>query len=216
MTQASLARKIGLSPGRVCCLKKEGMPTHSVKAAQAWRAQHYSEGMGHKGTAGKKQAEEAEAAAAAEAEDPNWNDTPAATLERMREIERRAYKQISRALAKSKASGKPEDAAALSPLIRAYNQAATNSIDAAKAWEKHCRNTGQVAPVEHLVNVLTSRLEPLASRLRAFAATVAPKANPQAPAVAEAAIAADMEALLKQVTAALDPIPPAQAGGSAL
>jgi len=38
--QAALAAALGLSPGRITGLKRQGMPTYSVEAARAWRAQH--------------------------------------------------------------------------------------------------------------------------------------------------------------------------------
>ena len=37
MSQASLGRALGLSGAAVTKLKKQGMPVHSVEAAQAWR-----------------------------------------------------------------------------------------------------------------------------------------------------------------------------------
>jgi transcriptional regulator with XRE-family HTH domain len=37
LTQAALAKELGLTEGRVSQLKAQGMPTHSVEAAQAWR-----------------------------------------------------------------------------------------------------------------------------------------------------------------------------------
>jgi phage terminase Nu1 subunit (DNA packaging protein) len=38
--QAALAAALGLTPGRIVGLKKQGMPIYSVEAARAWRAQH--------------------------------------------------------------------------------------------------------------------------------------------------------------------------------
>lgn len=208
MTQRELGAALNLTQGRVSALVRRGMPQHNVEEAQRWRAINSPEGLGHKGK--KKDLPPPDTTGVTVPDDSGTYD-PENTLRRMRDIERRAYQQISTALELSKKSGKPEDAAALQPLIRAYNQAATNSVEAAKSWEKHCRATGQVAPIEHLTNVLESLLEPLASRLRGFAATVAAKANPQAPDVAEAAIAADMEAILNQITAAREPMAPVKA-----
>lgn len=42
LSQASLARALGLSPPAISKLKKLGMPTTSVLAARAWREQHQS------------------------------------------------------------------------------------------------------------------------------------------------------------------------------
>ena len=39
-SQAALATALGLTPGRITMLKKQGMPIFSVEAARAWRAQH--------------------------------------------------------------------------------------------------------------------------------------------------------------------------------
>jgi hypothetical protein len=208
-TQQELGVVLGLSQSRVSALVRRGMPTHSAEAAQQWRAINSTEGLGHKGKhkQGTIPAEEVEVTVPPDSDSYD----PENTLRRMREIERRVFQQLSKAIEVSKKTGKAEDAAAIQPLTRAYRQAATNSLEAAKSWEKHCRATGQVAPIEHLTNVLESLLEPLASRLRGFAATVAAKANPQAPSVAEAAIAADMEAILNQITAALQPIEPVKA-----
>lgn len=38
LSQAALARAIGLSPAMIVKLKGKGMPVHSVEAAQAWRS----------------------------------------------------------------------------------------------------------------------------------------------------------------------------------
>lgn len=148
----------------------------------------------------------ATAAAAAAPTDPHG------ALDRMREIEGAQYKIIQSALQRATDSKSPEDYAVLSGLYRSYNVAAANVLAAAKDWERHCRASGQVAPVEHLVNVLTARLDPLAAQLRTFAAHVAPKANPAAPAIAEAAIDAALAPLLQQIGAArTTPVPPAPA-----
>ena len=40
MSQAELARALGLSPARITMLKKRGMPVHDVEAAMAWRARN--------------------------------------------------------------------------------------------------------------------------------------------------------------------------------
>lgn len=45
LTQAALAQALGMSEGRVSQLKSQGMPTHSVDAAQAWRETHQSIAM---------------------------------------------------------------------------------------------------------------------------------------------------------------------------
>lgn len=39
-SQAALARALGLSPAAITKCKQQGMPVHSVQAAQAWRATH--------------------------------------------------------------------------------------------------------------------------------------------------------------------------------
>lgn len=140
-------------------------------------------------------------------------DDPAGTLARMRETEQRSYALIDAALAKAARTTAADDYAALPGLIRSYNQAAANSLAAASAWEKHCRAAGEVAPVEHLVNILDTTLEPLMAQLANLPALVAPKANPAAPAIAEAAIAAELATIRRQIADALDrPIPPAPAG----
>lgn len=140
-------------------------------------------------------------------------DDPAGTLARMRETEQRSYALIDAALAKAARTTAADDYAALPGLIRSYNQAAANSLAAASAWEKHCRAAGEVAPVEHLVNLLDTTLEPLMAQLANLPALVAPKANPAAPAIAEAAIAAELATIRRQIADALDrPIPPAPAG----
>ncbi len=40
MTQADIARRLGVSPALVSVLKKRGMPVHSAEAAAAWRRQN--------------------------------------------------------------------------------------------------------------------------------------------------------------------------------
>ena len=50
-SQAELAAALGLSPGRITGLKKQGMPIFSVEAARAWRAQHIAPVPGTKTTA---------------------------------------------------------------------------------------------------------------------------------------------------------------------
>jgi hypothetical protein len=211
MLQKDLAKALGLSAGRVSQLKKDGMPVNDVAAAQGWLAAHSSEGIGHKSAAASPESGAAFAAPIA----PSGGldavpDDAAGTLHRMRDVEQRAYAQISAALEKAKKSESAMDYAALQPLIRSYNAAATNSLAAAQAWEKHCRAAGEVAPIEHLKNVLTSVLEPLAAQLTNLPALLAAKANPAAPAVAESAIAAELEQVRRQIAAALvAPIPPA-------
>jgi hypothetical protein len=210
--QKDMAVALGLTKGTISKFVAKGMPLDSVEAAQSWRATHNSEGSGHKSTSASVTAAarsltlKPQRPGGAFASAP---DDPAGTLARMRETEQRVYVLIDAALKKADTSKRDDDYAAIPGLIRSYNQAGANSLAAASAWERHCRASGQVAPVEHLVNVLTSRLEPLAAQLRSFAATVAPKANPASPSTAEAAIAADLEAILRQIGAALAPIPPA-------
>lgn len=36
-SQAAIARALGLAKSRITAMKKEGMPVHSIEAAQAWR-----------------------------------------------------------------------------------------------------------------------------------------------------------------------------------
>jgi phage terminase Nu1 subunit (DNA packaging protein) len=40
MSQRQLARQLGLSPASITKLKRLGMPTHSVEAAQSWRSRN--------------------------------------------------------------------------------------------------------------------------------------------------------------------------------
>ena len=47
-SQAELAAALGLTPGRITGLKKQGMPIFSVEAARAWRAQHIAPVPGNK------------------------------------------------------------------------------------------------------------------------------------------------------------------------
>jgi hypothetical protein len=189
------------------------MPTDSVEAAQTWRALNSKEGLGHKGAAPSLAV--AAASAAALHATVSTAAAPAdahGILSRMREIELEQYAIIKAAIKKATETQEPEDYAVLSGLYRSYNVAGANALAAAKDWERHCRASGQVAPIEHLVNVLMTRLDPLAAQLRNFAALVAAKANPAAPAVAESAIAAELDALLRQIGAARDgAVPPAPA-----
>lgn len=215
MTQAALGKALGVGQTAVSRMVARGMPTDSVAAAKAWRLANTTEGIGHK--SGSPSVTEAVKAMTAEtvapplSAGPTQPDDPAGTLARMRETEQRVYALINAALVKAKQSQQAEDYAALPGLIRSYNQAGANSLAAASAWEKHCRASGELAPVEHLVNVLTSRLEPLAAQLRNFAATVAPTANPTAPSIAESAIREHMTGILTQLTAAQAPVPRAPA-----
>lgn len=212
MKQVEISAALGLAKGTVSKLVKRGMPLDSVEAAQAWRASHSSEGAGHKSHS-YSAADSARALAAPLAPSAALASAPddsAGTLSRMRDVEQRAYAQIDAALKKAKDSELAADYAALQPLIRSYNQAATNSLAAAAAWEKHCRSAGDVAPIEHLENVLATVLEPLVAQLSNFPATVAAKANPASPAIAESAISAELDHIRTQLAAAISaPIPPA-------
>lgn len=38
LTQAALAKALGLAPSRITAMKAQGMPTHSIDAARQWRA----------------------------------------------------------------------------------------------------------------------------------------------------------------------------------
>jgi hypothetical protein len=207
-----MVKALGLTKGTVSKLVAKGMPLDSVEAAQAWRAAHAAEGVGHKSHSDSI----ADSARSISPKRPGGAfttapDDPAGTLARMRETEQRVYALIDAALKKAKETQRPDDYAAIPGLLRSYNQAGANALDAAAAWERHCRKSGQVAPVEHLLNVLTARLEPLAAQLDNFPASVAALANPADPAVAERAITTALVALRRQLAAAVDPIPPAPA-----
>lgn len=218
MLQTKLAAELGVTKGRVSQLKKRGMPVHDTAAARAWIAQHGKEGRGHKG---KSPSVTASVRAAVERPvkpriDTTATDTddPAGVLARMRETEMTAYKLITEALAKAARSRADEDYSVLPGLVRSYNQSAANALDAQARWERHCRNSGQVAPVEHLVNVLHARLEPLAAELRNLPRNVAAAANPTSPQIAENAVSAALESILRQIAAGLVPIPPADTKSS--
>lgn len=212
MTQKDLAEALGISRGQVSKDVARGMPIGSLEAARLWRAQNKIEGIGHKGADDSLTAS-ASAAGVMPARVGGALETapadPAGTLERMRDVEMRQYALIDAALTRAQKSQSPLDYAVLPGLFRAYNQAGANALAAAASWERHCRAAGEVAPVEHLMNVLTSRLEPLAARLKNFAANVAARANPSAPAVAEAAIDAELKPILSQIAAGMEPIPAA-------
>jgi hypothetical protein len=209
MKQCEIAAALKVSKGTVSKWVARGMPLDSLEAATAWRVAHAAEGLGHKSASASVTA----TARSLTLKRPGGAlatapDDPAGTLARMRETEQRMYALIDAALKKALASKRDEDYAVLPGLFRSYNQAGANALAAATAWERHQRAAGEVAPVEHLVNVLDARLSPLAARLRSFPALVAAKANPSAPAAAEAAIAAELEPLLRQISGALDPVPP--------
>lgn len=215
MTHAKLAERLGISRSQVTKDAARGMPTKSAKAAQEWRAVNKPEGIGHKG------ANDALAALAASVralpprvggEFKTAPSDPHGTLARMREIERRQYELIAAAVRRADASKSPLDYAVLPGLYRSYNQAGANALQAAVSWERHCRAAGEVAPVEQLVSVLASRLEPLAARLKNFAESVGAKANPRAPGVAEAAISSELKPIFEQIAACMEPIPLAPEG----
>ena len=42
LSQAALAKALGLAKSRITAMKKEGMPVHSVAAAQAWRVERHN------------------------------------------------------------------------------------------------------------------------------------------------------------------------------
>lgn len=207
-----MAEALRLDKGTISRLVRRGMPLDSVEAAQSWRVANSSEGVGHKSQSDSLT--ESVRSLDLSPRRPGGAfetapDDPAGTLARMRETEQRVYALIDAALMKAKESQLADDYAAIPGLIRSYNQAGANSLAAASAWERHCRASGEVAPVEHLRNVLDSRLEPLAVALRNFPRIVAPLANPQNPSVAEHAIASALEALQRQIASARSPIPPA-------
>jgi phage terminase Nu1 subunit (DNA packaging protein) len=213
LKQREIAEALKLSKGQVSKLVAQGMPLDSVDSAQAWRAAHSKEGAGHKSHSASVAAsarsigEKLRRPGGALATAP---DDPAGTLARMRETEQRSYDLIDAALKKARESQRDEDYAALPGLIRSYNQAAANSLAAASAWERHCRELGEVAPIEHLENVLDMVLEPLMAQLANLPALIAPKANPAAPAVAESVIRAELESIRTQLAKALEaPIPSA-------
>lgn len=214
MKQCDIAAALKLSKGMVSKLVARGMPTDSVEAAQAWRVAHSKEGVGHKS---HSDSVAATAAALAAPQRPGGAlatapDDPAGTVDRMREIEQRSYALIDEALRKATKSLSSDDYAALPGLLRSYHQAAANSLAAAAAWEKHCLAAGEVAPVEHLKNVLLITLEPLLAQMGNLPALIGPKANPAAPLVAEEAVRAELESLRRQIaTAIAAPVPPAPA-----
>ena len=45
MTQAELARQLGISGAMVSKLRRRGMPTHSLEEAKAWRARNLDPGL---------------------------------------------------------------------------------------------------------------------------------------------------------------------------
>lgn len=209
------------------------MPTDSVEAARAWRAKNDK-----RGTTRRASPKVSLASASSHLEkhkpiDPGEQPAeqdPTAAIWRAREAERIAYDQYATAVITARASAAEAakdhatselraeaqaradaDLAPLQSLLRAHGLALNNRLMAERSFEKHLRGSGQVAPVEHFLNILTSRLEPLASQLDNFAATVAPIANPAAPTVAEQAIAAALVAIRRQIAAACEPIPAAPA-----
>lgn len=200
-----------------------GMPLDSVESAEKWRAAHTKEGLGHKSaSASVTNAARAMAAAKKPRGTPAPADDPGGLLARRRDIEQRAYALIDAAVKQAETiqaqlaastNTDPEALktalanvdsafASLPGLIRTYNQAAENAIQSEIRWEKHQRATGSVAPTEHLLNVLHSRLEPLRSQLANFPRTIAAQANPQQPALAERVIADGLAALQRQISSA--------------
>lgn len=209
------------------------MPIDSVEAARAWRAKNDK-----RGTTRRAPRKVSLASASSHLEkhkpvDPGERPAeqdPTAAIWRAREAERIAYDQYATAVATARASAveaakdhptteqrteaqarADADLAPLQSLLRAHGLALTNRLMAERSFEKHLRGSGQVAPVEHFLNILSARLEPLASQLDNFAATVAPLANPTAPATAEQAIASALTAIRRQLAAACEPIPAAPA-----
>jgi hypothetical protein len=207
VTQKALAAELKLSPGRVSQLKQQGMPVDDLERARAWRALHDKEGSGHKSRSDSVTDSARSITASSAPRKPRGAplapDDPAGALARMRETERRSYELIDAALKKAATTQAADDYAALPGLIRSYNQAAVNSLDAERRWEKHCRSAGTVAPTEFLITAIETALEPLANQLDNLPRAIAAQANPHDPAVAEAAIGSALASLRAQIAATL-------------
>lgn len=209
-----IAAALGISVGRVSQLQGVGMPTTSVESAKLWRTRHA--GVGRKGRPGSMAAVAREQLKSNPPPEPPPADLidesaePEAALARLREAERRAYSLVDGAIARAEKSQHDEDYAMLPGLMRTHGQAVQNRLEAERKWERHMKELGTVAPVEHLIEVLRARLEPLAMQLDNLPRMIAAQANPQNPAIAEHAIRAAIQSIRRQVSAAhMQPVPAA-------
>lgn len=208
--QVELAKKWGCSEAYVSKLKRRGMPLSSVEEAEAWRAANASEGSGHK-SAGLPP--DAVAAAAAQhlaqhaatppAQAAASDEDPQSTVQRAQQAERQIYDLLADTTRRA-VSGDQVAAAALPGLIRTHGNAYANRLDAESRYEKHRVAVGDVAPVVELEAVLDAVLEPLAAQLRNFPRNVSAAANPTAPTVAERAITAALDPILRQIALSLE------------
>lgn len=217
LKQTEMAQALALSRGEISKRVKRGMPLTSVEDARRWIVAHSKEGAGHKG-ANASIAAIAKSLAELPPPAPKVSDTDGmdapddfeARLNQCRETVRRIYVYVDEAVKRATESKLPADYEIVPSLHRQYVAALSNFLELERKWERHQRSSGAVAPVEHLIEVLRARLEPLDSQLTNFPRTIAAQANPQNPAQAEKAIAAGLKALRRQIAAAQEPnIPPA-------
>lgn len=229
-----LAARWGCSSAYVSKLKAKGMPLESFEAADAWRAAHASEGIGHKSTPATvpplppsppsspdplAEAERhlANHVATAPPVESFADADPRSAVQRAQTAERDIYDLLAAATKtardeKSPAAERYAAAAALPGLIRTHGNAYANRLDAEARWEKHRRATGEVAPIAELMEIMEAALVPLTSQLRNLPRTVAASANPAAPQIAENALRAAIDPILEQIAASL--IAPALAPAS--
>lgn len=203
--EQKLAAALGVSKGRISQLKRQGMPTTSIDAARAWRATRPGSVRRIRPDKLVEVAKRHLSATRPPERDAQLAEAdagPEGALARLREAEIHAYGMLAAAVEKAKTSGKAEDYEVIPGLMRNHGVAATNRLEIERRWQRHLRSQGEVAPVEYLVEVLRRRLDPLAAQLDNLARMVAPQANPQAPDVAERAIAAAVRTILEQCASA--------------
>ena len=226
--QSDLAQEWGCTRQYVYSLVKKGMPLTSMEDALQWRVRHSKEGIGHKTKRSPEVVEGQKALANMPSLEPMPDepapegDGPDAVLWRVRDAERMIHEQLRMATAEARrteaAATRPEATSAdrlrheaalalLPGLLRTHGQAVANRQTAERAWERHRLRMGLLVPFDAADAAVEARLAPLDQQLRNLPKMVAAQANPQAPAIAEAAIEAGLITIFTQISAARQPTP---------
>lgn len=201
--QTEIAAALGLTPGRVTQLKKQGMPVTSIEEARKWHSTHHAEGAGHKGG----QHHPAVTAAAAQLAnlprlaigDKPDDDNPESTLWRARQSEVACFDILASAYKHAMDKPTSDNFSVIPGLLRTHAQAARNRLEAERQWDRHRVKIGAVVSLEYAKGVIASSFGPLDAQLATLGKRCAAQANPADPTVAERAIDDGIEAIRRQL-----------------
>lgn len=201
--QSEIATALGLTPGRITQLKKQGMPVTSIEEARKWHATHNAEGTGHKNSqhnpavtaAAEQLANLPRPITGNKPEDEN----PESTLWRARQSEVACFDILHAAYGRAMDNPTSDNFSVIPGLLRTHAQAARNRLEAERQWDRHRVKIGAVVSLEYAKGVIASSFGPLDAQLATMPKRCAAQANPSDPVTAERAISDGVEAIRRQL-----------------